>query len=94
MEAINVEIVNPKAKKLLRYLAELDLIHIKPQISFENDADVFREKARQQVATVDIQSVLQQADEEEVRRMDKLFEKYQFSFKNFKFNRDEANNYD
>jgi hypothetical protein len=29
MEALNVEIVNPKAKILLMNLAEMDLIHIK-----------------------------------------------------------------
>jgi hypothetical protein len=31
MEALNVEIVNPKAKILLMNLAEMDLIHIKPK---------------------------------------------------------------
>jgi hypothetical protein len=36
MEAISVEIVNPKAKKLLRNLVELNLIHIKPQASLSD----------------------------------------------------------
>jgi predicted DNA-binding protein YlxM (UPF0122 family) len=31
MEALNVEIVNPKAKVLLMNLAEMNLIHIKPK---------------------------------------------------------------
>ncbi|MDR3095299.1 MAG: hypothetical protein LBU62_11800 [Bacteroidales bacterium] len=36
MEAISVEIVHPKAKKLLQNLVELDLIHIKPQASLSD----------------------------------------------------------
>ena len=31
MEALSIEIVNPKAKVLLRNLAAMDLIHIKKQ---------------------------------------------------------------
>jgi len=33
MEALNVEIVNPKAKALLENLESIELIHIKPEIS-------------------------------------------------------------
>jgi predicted CoA-binding protein len=35
METMNIEIVNPKARKLLNNLADLNLIAIKPQISFD-----------------------------------------------------------
>jgi predicted nucleic acid-binding protein len=33
MEALNVEIVNPKAKVLLENLESIGLIHIKPEVS-------------------------------------------------------------
>jgi len=33
MEALNVEIVNPKAKALLENLESIGLIHIKPEVS-------------------------------------------------------------
>lgn len=33
MEALNVEIVNPKVKAILQNLAEMNLIHIKPKPS-------------------------------------------------------------
>ena len=36
MESLNVEIINPKAKTLLRNLAAMDLIHIKNQPALES----------------------------------------------------------
>ena len=36
MESLSVEIINPKAKTLLRNLAAMDLIHIKNQPTLES----------------------------------------------------------
>ena len=33
MEALNVEIINPKVKEILQNLAEMNLIRIEPQLS-------------------------------------------------------------
>jgi hypothetical protein len=48
MEAISIEVVNPKAKNILQNLAELNLIRIKPQATLsemlvklrKNEADI------------------------------------------------------
>ncbi len=43
METLNIEIVNPKAKKLLRDLSDLNLIHIKTDKDFALMLDKLRE---------------------------------------------------
>ena len=47
METINVEIRNPKARKLLNNLVELDLIAINPRASFANVLAVLRKNEHQ-----------------------------------------------
>lgn len=42
METISIEIKNPKAMKLLKDLAKLDLIAIKPQVSIQRVLDKLR----------------------------------------------------
>ena len=46
-----------------------------------------------QVAYPDIEQVIKSIDND-VKEIHKIFEPYQFSFKNFKFDRNEANNYE
>ena len=53
-----------------------------------------KEAAKQPEDYSNIEQVLQSVDDNDVREIRKIFEPYQFSFKNFKFNREEANNYD
>ena len=53
-----------------------------------------KEVSQQQVDYSKIDQVLKSIGDNDVREIHKIFEPYQFSFKNFKFNRDEANNYD
>ena len=53
-----------------------------------------KEASQQQVDYSNIEQVLKSIDDDDVREIHQIFEPYQFSFKNFKFNRDEANNYD
>lgn len=47
METIRIEIINPKARKLLQNLADLQLISIKPQESFSELLSGMREKEAQ-----------------------------------------------
>lgn len=43
METLRIEILNPKAKRVLKALADLKLINIKPKITYKD----FLEKLRQ-----------------------------------------------
>jgi hypothetical protein len=42
----------------------------------------------------DMRQVRKSVNREKLKEVNNIFEKYQFSFENFKFNRDEANEYD
>jgi hypothetical protein len=55
-----------------------------------------RKKAKQEqkIDYTDINQVLKFTNKKEVARLKKLCEPYQVSFEGFKFDRDEANNYD
>ncbi|MCZ8020888.1 MAG: hypothetical protein O9294_03915 [Cytophagales bacterium] len=49
METLSIDIVNPKAKKIIKDLADLNLIHIRnnnPIKSFENLLDKLRAKEK------------------------------------------------
>jgi len=60
----------------------------------EKPKQVSKKALQQQVDYSKIDQVLKSVDSNDVQEIHKIFEPYQFSFKNFKFNRDEANNYD
>jgi alpha/beta superfamily hydrolase len=53
-----------------------------------------REKPQPPVDYTDIQQVLKTARKEDVQEIKKIFANHLFSMKDFKFNRDEANNYE
>jgi len=52
METISIQINNPKAKQLLKDLAKLNLITIKPQITLQNLLDKLRVNSNE-VPTLD-----------------------------------------
>lgn len=58
MESIRIEILNPKAKKLLKELAELNLIRISKEKSpdFESLLKSIREKVKDPLSPEDIRS--------------------------------------
>jgi len=45
METINIEIINPKARKLLKDLADLNLITIKPKLKLTDLLEKLRKKS-------------------------------------------------
>ena len=63
METISVQINNPKAKQLLKDLAKLNLITIKPQLTLQHILDSMRKKS------IDIPSIDEiTAEVEQVRK--------------------------
>ncbi|MDR0863454.1 MAG: hypothetical protein LBO74_00800 [Candidatus Symbiothrix sp.] len=53
-----------------------------------------REKSLQRTRKTPVQEASLQTKEENIQEISKIFEKYLFPFKDFKFDRNEANNYD
>ncbi|MEI8202473.1 MAG: hypothetical protein WCH34_05645 [Bacteroidota bacterium] len=45
METISIEIINPKAKQLLKNLADLNLISIKPKLTFKELLEKLRKNS-------------------------------------------------
>jgi len=45
METLRIEILNPKAKRVLKALADLKLINIKPKITYKDFLEKLRQKA-------------------------------------------------
>ena len=55
---------------------------------------IYRKKLQQQMSYLEIEQILKAINDDDIREIHQIFEPYQFSFRNFKFDRDEANNYD
>jgi hypothetical protein len=53
-----------------------------------------QEKPQPPVDYTDIQQVLKMTSKKDVQKIKKIFANYQFDMKDFKFDRDEANNYE
>ena len=55
---------------------------------------MYQADEKSEIDYTDIKQVLANTDPEALERINKIFDKYLFSMKDFKFDRDEANNYD
>ncbi len=64
METISIQINNPKAKRLIKDLAKLDLITIKPQISLQNILDKLRNNITEEPSIEEITAEVEQVRKE------------------------------
>jgi len=70
METISIQINNPKAMSLLKDLAKLNLITIKPQVTLQNTLDRLRSNANNKLTIDEISAEVEQV------RNDRYAKKY------------------
>jgi len=64
METISIEILNPKAKQLLKDLADLNLITIKPKLTFKGLLEKLRKNSETTISLDEITAEVEQVRKE------------------------------